>query len=138
MRVLIDTNVFVAALLRSVSCRAILEAFRDGRFTLITSEALLAELTDVLGRPKFSGGVSPDDCRDVLKLIRREGTFVAPKESSVAVRDVKDRPVVNCLYAADVLVTGDHDLHVLGRVEKTEILFPSQFLSRLGKRRHPT
>ena len=135
MRVLIDTNVFVAALLRSASCRAIFEGFRDGVFTLVTSEALISEIAQVLSRPKFAGRISPEDRRELLELLRRDGEVVAPRSSPVAVRDAKDRLVLNSLYAADMLVTGDHDLQVLGRVETTTILSPRAFLAWLS--RHP-
>ena len=131
MRVLLDTNVFVSSLLRAGSPHAILEALRDGAFTLVTAEPLLNELTHVLGRPKFSDRVSPDDCRRLLELIRRDGRFVVPRRSTAMVRDPKDRPVLDCLYAADVLVSGDHDLQVLKRVGTTVILSPSAFLSQL-------
>lgn len=129
MRVLLDTNVFVAALLRSASCREILEALRDGAFTLITAEVLVAELLDVLSRLKFSGRISADECAEVLDLIRRDGSFVVPRRSPVAVRDADDRPVLGCAYAADLLVTGDHDLQVLKRVGPAAILSPRAFLS---------
>ena len=134
MRVLLDTNVFVAALLRSASCRSILESLRDGAFTLITSDPLINELVSVLGRAKFADSISSDDIRELLELIRREGRFVTPKSSPVAIRDPNDRLVLNCLYAADWLVTGDHDLQVLLRVGPSTILSPQAFLSRLAKR----
>ena len=127
MRVLVDTNVFVAALLRSASCRAIVEALRDGAFTLITAEALVDELSDVSRRPKFFGSISHDDIEELLALIRRDGCFVTPRRSSIAVRDPDDRPILDCVYAADCLVSGDHDLQVLGRVGSTAILSPTTF-----------
>ena len=131
MRVLLDTNVFVSSLLRAGSSHAILEALRDEAFTLITAEPLVNELTRVLGRSKFSDRVSPNDCRRLLELIRRDGCFVVPRRSTAMVRDPKDRAVLDCLYAADVLVSGDHDLQVLKRVGTTVILSPSAFLSQL-------
>jgi len=136
MRVLLDANVFVAALLRSKSsrvgsCRTILEAFRDGAFTLITAKVLVAELSQVLSRPKFFDLIAPKDVGSLLELIHRDGVFVVPQPSSLAIRDPKDRPVVNCLYAADVLVTGDHDLQILKRVDKTAIMSPAAFLTWL-------
>ena len=135
MRALIDTNVFVSALMGSASCRAILEGFRDGVFTRVTSEELLSEVAQVLSRRKFSGRISPEDRRELLELLRRDGELVAPRSSPVAVRDAKDRVVLNSLYAADMLVTGDHDLQVLGRVETATILSPRAFLAWLS--RHP-
>jgi putative PIN family toxin of toxin-antitoxin system len=133
MRALVDTNVFVAALLRSASCRAILEALRDRSFTLITSEPLLRELSSVLGRPKFAGSISAADRRELLDLVRREGRIVPPRRPSIDIRDPNDRPVLDCAYAADALVTGDRDLLVLGAVGKTAVLPPATFLARLAR-----
>ena len=139
MRVLLDANVFVAALLRSRtarvgSCRAILEAFRDGQFSLITAEPLVDELVQVLGRPKFNDRISPEDRRNLLELVRTDGEFVVPRRSALLVRDPKDRPVLECAYAADLLVSGDHDLQVLGSIGSTSVLSPSAFLALLKSR----
>ena len=134
MRVLIDSNVFVSALLRSASCRGIVEALRDGAFTLITSAALVDELAAVVERPKFSERISPEDRRNLLALIREEGRLVLPKRSTVPIRDPKDRPVLECAYAAELLVTGDHDLLVLGRIGTTRVLTPGELLALLEGR----
>lgn len=135
MRVVIDTNVFVSSLLRSGSCRAILEVLRNEAFTLVTSEPLIGELTLVLSRPKFAGCFGPEDCRELLDLIHHQGNVVEPRSTPIAVRDVKDRPVLECLYAADLLVSGDKDLQVLTRVGTTAILSPAMFVALLKTRR---
>lgn len=132
MRVLLDTNVFVSALLRTGSSRAIVEALRDGAFTLITSEALVAEIAEVIARPKFSAAISADDRRELLALITRDAHFVTPHPVTLHVRDPKDRLVLACAYAADILVSGDHDLQVLRVIGTTEVLSPSRFLAKLS------
>ena len=53
MRAVIDTNVLLSALLWGGTPRALLEHVRNGTVTLISSQALLAELARVLERPKF-------------------------------------------------------------------------------------
>ena len=133
MRVLLDTNGFVSSLLRFGSPHAILESLRDGAFTLITSEPLVSELIQVLGRSKFADRISPEDRHTLLELIRRDGCFVLPKRSTTPVRDPNDRHVLDCLYAADVLVSGDRDLQVLKWVGTTVILSPAAFLAQLKR-----
>lgn len=64
MRLVLDTNIIVSGLLWRGPPRAILDHARSGRVTLFTTPALLAELDDVLTRPKFdvrlvSAGVVP-------------------------------------------------------------------------------
>jgi putative PIN family toxin of toxin-antitoxin system len=53
VRVIIDTNVLLAGLLWHGPPHALLERVHDGTLTLISSPALLAELTEAFGRPKF-------------------------------------------------------------------------------------
>ena len=53
-RAVLDTNVFVSALISpSGPSAALLLELRAGAFELVVSPMLLAELGDVLGRPKF-------------------------------------------------------------------------------------
>ena len=64
MRIVINTNLLVSALISPGLPRRLLDAARAGEFELCTSEVLLAELLGVLGRAKFAGrlaqaGLSP-------------------------------------------------------------------------------
>ena len=50
MRIVVDTNVFVGAVLGSKTCANVLRACLEGRATPLMGTTLLAELEDVLGR----------------------------------------------------------------------------------------
>ena len=73
MRLVLDTNVVVSALLWNSTPRStprwLLQAARDRRVELYTSTPLLAELTDVLGRPKFAPKITASllRCRVTIK-----------------------------------------------------------------------
>lgn len=54
MRVVADTNVLISAFFWGGLPADVVEANREGRCTIVTSEALLAELLLVLQRSKFS------------------------------------------------------------------------------------
>jgi putative PIN family toxin of toxin-antitoxin system len=54
VRVIADTNTAVSGLLWHGAPREVLDAARAGHIRLCTSEELLAELLDVLQRPKFA------------------------------------------------------------------------------------
>jgi len=54
VRVAVDTNVLVSGLLWHGPPHALIEAIREGKLRLVASAALLAELADVIGRPKFA------------------------------------------------------------------------------------
>jgi putative PIN family toxin of toxin-antitoxin system len=54
MRIVVDTNVVVSALLWGGPPRAVLTAAHEQRITLYTSAPLIAELEDVLSRDKLA------------------------------------------------------------------------------------
>lgn len=53
MRLVLDTNVVVSAMLWGGSPKLLLQAGREKRVEVYTSTPLLAELTDILERSKF-------------------------------------------------------------------------------------
>ena len=53
MRAVVDTNVLLSGLFWRGSPHALLEQVRAGALNLISSPALLAELAEVMNRPKF-------------------------------------------------------------------------------------
>ncbi|WP_309626215.1 putative toxin-antitoxin system toxin component, PIN family [Methylibium sp.] len=53
MRAVIDTNVLLSGLLWHGQPHALLEHVRAGTLAMVSSPALLAELSDVIGRAKF-------------------------------------------------------------------------------------
>ena len=76
-RAVLDTNVLVSALITpdGASARLLLE-FRTGAFEVIVSPTLLAELRDVLSRPKFERYVSAPEVDAYVELIGRESVLV--------------------------------------------------------------
>jgi len=53
VRAVIDTNVPLSGVLWRGTPHALIEQVRAGRLTLISSPALLAELGEIIQRPKF-------------------------------------------------------------------------------------
>ena len=112
----VDTNLFVRGLVfkRGAAC-SLLEALRQGLFTLLVSEALAEEYRTVLSRPRFSDryGLTAEERADFFVLLTRRGQRITPTDSlPVHVRDVKDEHVVAAALGggADYLVTEDEDL----------------------------
>jgi putative PIN family toxin of toxin-antitoxin system len=132
VRATVDTNIWVASLLSRVGAPAqVRRAYRDGRFTLVTSEPLLTELEGVLARPQF---------------VRKYGITSAESAELVAVpgairvcRDPNDDVVIETavLGHVDILVSGDADLKsdpnvVAFLAERgTVVLSVREFLQRL-------
>ena len=134
LRAVVDTNVFVSALLRGRSTRPLLDAMIARRFHLLISELLLDELADVVSRPAWGRLLDAADGRELLAVIREAATIVRPIRHVVVCRDPEDNVLLECALAgrADALVTGDRDLLVLHPFHGTQILRPAEFLRSLS------
>ena len=130
VRVVIDTNVFVSALAspKSAPKQAIDTAFETA--TLLVSQTTLAELVEVLHRPKFVRYFSLPDARSIIERVADEAMLVPIANSTQRVRDPKDDAFLDLAVAgrADWLVTGDNDLLVLAAVGMARIVTPADFV----------
>ena len=136
MRAVIDTGVFVSALIRKqVTTGDVLRALRDGRFTAIYTTEIVVEIIDVLGRADFRTKyhIEPDDMTALVNLIRLRGELVLPTHTVTACRDPKDDKFLEAALATqtDCIVSGDTDLLDLNPFEEIPILRPAEFLARL-------
>ena len=87
----IDTNVFVAALLTKHSDSAtvkVFEAIADGDITPLYHKDILNEYEDVLRRPKFK--FSEEKIQLILGLIVKYGIEVFPKPTGEILIDMDD------------------------------------------------
>ena len=136
MRAVIDTGVFVSALIRKQGTTGdVLRTLRNGRFTAIYTTDIVVEIIDVLGREKFRAKyhVEPDDITALVNLIRLRGELVLPTKKVTACRDPKDDKFLEAALAVqtDCIVSGDADLLDLNPFEEIPILRPAEFLARL-------
>lgn len=112
MRVVLDLNLFVSALIGKTATRAILDHWRTQQFVLVLSERLLAELRAVLARPKFQRYFTVDDVQVLIALLEEHAEFVEPTIRLELSRDAKDNILLDVAATAhaNYLVTGDKDL----------------------------
>jgi putative PIN family toxin of toxin-antitoxin system len=133
MRVVLDTNVLVSALLLESSLPAQLVAeFRRGRFVLLTSALQLDEFRRVTRYPKIRSRINAVDAGSLMNDLRKIAVVV---EDLPGV-DVSRDPFDNFLLAiasgggADYLVTGDKpDLLALNRHDGTKIISVRDFVT---------
>jgi putative PIN family toxin of toxin-antitoxin system len=132
MRLVIDTNVLVAALLHPgrTPDRALSRALAEG--TLLLDERIEAEYREVLARPKFAS--IPRQRRDaLLAALLRRAERVAAEPAQDAMTDEHDRVFVEVARGgrAEALVTGNirHFPATLGLC----VLTPAELLARLGE-----
>ena len=126
MRVLLDTNVLIAALITHGTCHELLEnVVRNHQ--LVSSKYILGELADNL-RHKFK--YTKSEVRDAVVLISERAVLVTPLKVETAIPiDPDDLPVVGTAVAGSCrcLVTGDKELQKLGHLEDISVISPSQF-----------
>ena len=70
LRVVIDTNLWIRALLGGQVTLPILEAWRANRFTVVVSELLIDELNEVWQRPRLRDRINAEDAERLLEQLR--------------------------------------------------------------------
>lgn len=139
MRVLLDANIFISFLLhpqrQSPSARLIRTALA-GRNTLLLPEALLAEFSHrARNKPYLAGRIDAADLADLAAILGAIADTIPAITAPIpaVTRDAKDDYLLAyaVVGAADVLVTGDEDLLVLGGVGAMQIMTPRAFLTWL-------
>ena len=134
MRVFLDTNVLVAAFATRGLCADVFRLVL-AEHELLVSAALIEEVTRTLTK-KIR--VPDQVVREIVVFLRASASSVesAPERPPIAVRDPDDVVILGEALSggADVLVTGDKDLLVLGEVGALRILNPRGFWELV---RHP-
>jgi uncharacterized protein len=136
-RVVFDTTTVVSALLFANGRLAWLrQHWREGGCLPLISRATAAELTRVLGYPKF--GLSPDKRRELLAdyLPYCEVIELAERCASVC-RDANDQPFLDLAQGgrADLLISGDQDLLTLAGQTIFPIETPEDYRRRMSEMR---
>jgi putative PIN family toxin of toxin-antitoxin system len=137
MRIVVDTNLLVSGVISAGLPRELVNAAKAGEFELCTSEVLLAELLDVLGRDKFAprlvqAGLTPQGIVDDLRSL---ALVVSPASvPRVVLTDPDDDHVLAAALtgAADLIASGDkRDLLPLGGYEGIPIVTAAHALQRV-------
>jgi len=128
VKVVFDTNVFIAAFLTEGICSKLLLRARKKQFELITCSFILQEFERVL-RKKFLATKS--DVQDAVRLISDavQGVVNPTYNVSGVCSDAADDNILSCVLAADAdyLVTGDTDLLRLNNFKGAQIITPRDF-----------
>jgi putative PIN family toxin of toxin-antitoxin system len=139
VRAVIDTNVLVSGLLVAEGPpRQVLDAWLDGRFTLVTSPYQLEELTHVLAYSRVAERirVAPAELAAILSglmtlAVVTPGDLPRPGVT----RDPKDDAIVACAEesAAEYIVSGNLDLLSPGENRGFQAVTPRQLLEVIAR-----
>jgi putative PIN family toxin of toxin-antitoxin system len=108
IRVVLDTNIIVSALLQRLGPPAQVFALAmDESIQMCVSGAIYAEYEDVISRPRLS--LSTEVISDALRAIRENSLWFRPTDTVQACSDPDDDMILECAQAAcaDYLVTGN-------------------------------
>ena len=133
-RFVLDTNVLVDALCfaRSFGRRAF-DVVR-ARGEIVYSIPTLAELVEVLYRPRLQRYITEEERRRFLVLFREQSTLIEPKVEIRACRDSKDDKFLELAVAAsaEAILTRDHALLDLDPFRGIRLLEPQAFIGHTG------
>ena len=126
MKVVLDSNVIIAAFAARGLCNALFESC-IGNHDIILCEEILSEIADNLKRKIHL----PDDIiHQILLLLKSHATIVIPEKVEIkACRDKKDLMVLGSAVTgkAQYIITGDKDLLSVGKFKDIEIVDPRTF-----------
>lgn len=133
MRVVLDTNILISAFVFPGGApEMVYRGALEGRYELVTSPSLLAELGRVLG-DKFGWEVSVAEA--TVTQVARVGTVVRPRERLALIADdpADDRVLEAAIEGgAEIVVSGDRHLLRLGEWGGVEVVRAAVFVDRLG------
>lgn len=136
MRLVLDTNIVTSGLLWDGTPARLIDAAQAGEIEIYTSRMLLAELTRILKRTKFSKFIAASG-------LGIEGLVLGYAELALLVEplpipptilaDPDDDHVLACALAAhaELIVSGDKHLLELKAFQNIEIITAAQSLERI-------
>lgn len=135
LRVVLDTNVVVSALLHRGPTSQLVTAWQQGKIVLLVSKAVLNEYLRVLAYPKFR--LTAEEIRILIE--HQFMPFAGPVQVAEVPQVIRADPSDNIILACAVggraryLVSGDHHLLDLGAHRGVAIMTPARFLALLNR-----
>jgi len=134
MKVVLDTNVLVSALIKAGKPRELIFRIIKGKVQLVLSRSILEEFLEVTDDPRVRKYVDEDDIiaflrvlGSIAKMVRVRSRFRVVKEDpddDVILRTAKDG-------RADYMASGDKHLLSLGEFKGIKILTANEMLKLL-------
>jgi putative PIN family toxin of toxin-antitoxin system len=135
MKVVIDSNIVVAAIGKRSKLRPIWNAFIEGRYSFVISEEIIKEYEEIIQQ------LGAEGASDIVMEIFRESPNVIIQQEyynwQAIQADADDNKFFDIAVAsnADFLVTNDHHFDIVKALSfpKVTIISSDQFLALLDK-----
>jgi putative PIN family toxin of toxin-antitoxin system len=130
IRVVLDTNVLISALLFKGELSRIVGLWEKGKIVPVISKETFSELRTVLEYPKFSLSRAEIDSLIEHEILLFFEVVNVSKHVKGACRDPGDDKFISCALSAnaDCIVTGDKDLSDLRKYQSIKIIHASDFI----------
>jgi putative PIN family toxin of toxin-antitoxin system len=134
-QVVLDTNVFISAIFFAESVPRQVMDYVTTRQQILMSSATIAELEDVLNRPKFNKFLPLEKRTAYLLKIIDLANIIEVQEVNTDCRDPKDNKFLEVAVSgnANYIISGDSDLLLLHPYRGIEIITPHAFLEMVQR-----
>jgi putative PIN family toxin of toxin-antitoxin system len=134
MRIVVDTNVFVSAALKTSSLPSIVVRWVDRHGGLLKSAVTEQEVLLVLQRSHVAAVTPPFFLADLSKMLAA-AELVTIIERIAACRDPRDDKFLELAVngQADLIVSGDRDLLALNPFRGIAIIAPATFVQAIAR-----
>ena len=128
MRVVLDTNILVSALLSPFGPPArVLDMVLNGELRAAYDDRLLAEYRELLARERF--GFAPEDVAAVLAYLETEGEWVMVQPLVCELPDPDDLPFLEVVAQTEAaLITGNSAHYPEIARGKVQVMTPGAFI----------
>ena len=131
IKVVIDTNVVISAILFGGIPGQLMPLWKNGRIKPLASKEIIDEYIKVLAYPKFK--LSEEEINYILyiELLPYFDIISIKHRPTIIKDDPSDDKFILCAKAgrADAIISGDQHLLNLKTYQKIKILSPAEFLS---------
>ena len=137
MRVVLDANILIGALItKGTPPDRLYQAWLRGEIELVTSTAQMAEIAEVLARPRLQKYLDAGEAAAIVENIDTRALVLDETPSVDLSPDPKDNPILAAAIAghADMIVSGDkRHMLALEEVEGIPVVTAREALDRLSK-----
>ena len=135
MRIVLDTNILIGALItQDTPPDRLYQAWLRGEIELVTSSAQIAEITEVLARPRMQRLIDAEEAAAMVENLDARAVVLDKSQPVNLSPDPKDNPILATAIAAqaDLIVSGDKR-HVLALedVDGIPVVTAREALNRL-------
>lgn len=133
MKIVLDTNILVSALIVDGKPRDLLNVIIAKNHKLIFSRKIIEEFVKVTAEPRIQKYVTKQEVTRFLQDLAAVSKLIHVRSKLGVVRDQHDNPILATAYDghARYLVTGDDDLLALKKFKGVKIMKVSEMLKIL-------